>query len=472
MVLGVGLLVREAFSFWTGHPYDFEVWIRTGYEVAHGTNPYDGFWPAVPGVSFSFLSQTLTSAAYLPFWSGLLGGLYRFWEAVGGGNRFALYFLLKQPGILADIATAYLLCRLVQRWTSNGRAAAAVLSFWALFPYAIAITAIWGQFDSIVVMVLLALLYVRDPLERNLVNGVGIFVKWLTVIFLPLEFLRERGLRRLGVLVALAVPLVLTVTIFVIAGWSFSQVVPLATSQSSGDGLGMNLAFPLSLGAVVGALSSVPHFYTVIPYAWVPGVILAGVVAARWVRANEPRAELRAMLLIVSVFLLLRWGLYEQVHALPVLAGRPGRRGVPPWEACPPRLHDRAVGGFPPREQRPGTSVPRAGRFGGCGVHDGDRREQRLGVRSDGGPHVARVPDRGHADSMDPHPRAGRAVPPTVAARLATGTLSGGCDRAWHMRRPPHPASRRGVKTLERTPRCPPGLGIGEGSRERSGRKR
>ncbi len=335
MVLGVGLLVREAFSFWTGHPYDFEVWIRTGYEVAHGTNPYDGFWPAVLGVSFSFLSQTLTSAAYLPFWSGLLGGLYRFWEAVGGGNRFALYFLLKQPGILADIATAYLLCRLVQRWTSNGRAAAAVLSFWALFPYAIAITAIWGQFDSIVVMVLLALLYVRDPLERNLVNGVGIFVKWLTVIFLPLEFLRERGLRRLGVLVALAVPLVLTVTIFVIAGWSFSQVVPLATSQSSGDGLGMNLAFPLSLGAVVGALSSVPHFYTVIPYAWVPGVILAGVVAARWVRANEPRAELRAMLLIVSVFLLLRWGLYEQymlylfsLAALDVAAFHPGRRAL------------------------------------------------------------------------------------------------------------------------------------------------
>ncbi len=196
-VLVAGLLVREAFSFWTGHPYDFEVWIRTGYEVAHGTNPYNGFWPAVPGVSFSYFSTTLPAAAYLPFWSELLGGLYRVWEAVGDGNRFVLYFLLKQPGILADVASAYLLSRLAQRWTANARTALAVLSFWSFFPYAIVITAIWGQFDSIVVVVLLALLYARGPLERNLGIGLGILVKWLTVILLPLEVLRERGARRL-----------------------------------------------------------------------------------------------------------------------------------------------------------------------------------------------------------------------------------------------------------------------------------
>jgi hypothetical protein len=334
-ILAAGLLVREVFSFWTGHPYDFEVWIRTGYEVAHGTNPYNGFWPAVPGVSFAYLSQPLPAAAYLPFWPALLGGLYRLWEAVGGGNRFVLYFLLKQPGILADIATAYLLSRLVQRWTSDGRASMAVLSFWSFFPYAIVITAIWGQFDSIVVTVLLALLLARGPLERNLVNGFGIFVKWLTVIFLPLEFLRERGVRRLGVLGALAVPLGLTVAIFVGLGWSFGHVGALSTSQAHGGGLGMNLAFPLSLGAVVGPLSAVPYFYEVAPYAWVPGVVVAGFVAARWVRSNEPRAELRAMLLIVTVFLLLRWGLYEQymlylfsLAALDVAAFHPGRRAL------------------------------------------------------------------------------------------------------------------------------------------------
>ena len=333
VVLAAGLLVREAFSFWTGHPYDFEVWIRTGYEVAHGTNPYSNFWPAVPNVSFAYLSQTLPAAAYLPFWPALLGAIYRLWEAVGGGDRFALYFLLKQPGILADIATAYLLYRLVVRWTGDRRAAAAVLSFWAFFPYAIAISAIWGQFDSIVVVVLLALLFARSSLERNLVDGVGIFVKWLTVIFLPLEFLRERGPRRLAVVIALALAVVLTVGVFELAGWSFGHLGPLSTSQTHGGGLGMNYVFLLSLGAVSGPLSRVPFFYALLPYAWVPGVVIAGILAARWVRPDDPRAELRAMLLVVTVFLLLRWGLYEQymvylfsLVALDVAAFHPGRR--------------------------------------------------------------------------------------------------------------------------------------------------
>lgn len=334
-ILAAALLVREAFSFWTGHPYDFESWIRTGYEASHGTNPYSGFWPAVPGVSFAYLSQPLAAAAYLPFWSALLGALYGLWEAVGGGNRFVLYFLIKQPGILADVASAYLLFRLARRWTSDERVALTVLSFWSFFPYAIVITAIWGQFDSIVVMVLLAMLFVRDPLERNLLNGLGIFVKWLTVIFLPLELLREGGLRRIGVLGALALPLALTVAIFVGEGWSFSHLTALSTSQSHGGGLGMNLTFVLGLGAVVNTLSIVPYFYTVAPYAWVPGVILAGGVAARWVHANDPRSELRAMMLIVTVFLLLRWGLYEQymlylfsLAALDVATFHPGRRAL------------------------------------------------------------------------------------------------------------------------------------------------
>jgi hypothetical protein len=335
LLLGVGLLIREAFSFWTGHPYDFEVWIRTGYEVAHGANPYNGVWPAVPGVSISYYGQGLPAAAYLPFWSELLGGLYRLWEATGGGNRFYLYFLLKQPGILADVTTAYLLYRLVDRWTADGRAAGAVLTFWVFFPYAIVISAIWGQFDSIVVVILLALLFVRNPLERNLVYGLGIFVKWVTVIFLPLEILRERGFRRLWVLVALAVPLAATAAVFVASGWSFSHLGALSTSQSHGGGLGMNFAYVLSLGDFVNTLSQVPYFYEVVPYAWVPGVIVAGIVAAKWVRSNSPRAEVRAVLLLVTVFLLLRWGLYEQymvylfsLAALDIAAFNPGRRAL------------------------------------------------------------------------------------------------------------------------------------------------
>jgi len=332
-ILAAGFLLREAFSFWTGHPYDFESWVRTGYQVSLGANPYNGFLPAVPGVSFAYTSQSISAAAYPPFWPLILGGLYRLWDVVGGGNRFVLYFLLKQPVILADIASALLLYHLALRWTSDERAATGVLLFWSFFSYTIIISAIWGQFDSFMVLVLLALLWVGGAVQRDVLYGLGVFVKWLTVIFVPLEFLRERGFRRLGVVLVIAIPLALTAAAFLAAGWSLSTFTGVSTSQTHGGGLGMNFAFPLSLTGVVNVLSVVPDFYSVVQYVWIPGVIVAGWVASKWVAAGDPRSELRALMLVVTVFLLLRWGLEEQYMlylfapvALDVATFHPGRR--------------------------------------------------------------------------------------------------------------------------------------------------
>ena len=339
-ILLVGTLVREAFSFWTGHPFDFESWIRTGYVVAHGGNPYSAFWPPVPGASFESLNSNLTSAAYLPFWPELLAGLYLLWTAVGGGDRFVLYFLLKQPVILADVASAYLLYRLVLRYTGDGARARQVALFWSLFPYAITITAIWGQFDSIIVVLLLALFYARGAIERNLLLGLGIFVKWLTVIYLPLEFFRAKGLARATFLVALALAGGLTLLVFGLEGWSIAGfgtqgLASVALSQSQGGGLGMNYALILSLANVQSVLGQIPYFYRLAPYAWVPGILLGGWAAARWVGRGEPISEMRALLFVLVLFLLLRWGLYEQYFlylfgllALAVAVFRPGFRAL------------------------------------------------------------------------------------------------------------------------------------------------
>ncbi|HXW67043.1 MAG TPA: hypothetical protein VEL82_04100 [Thermoplasmata archaeon] len=332
LLLG-GLLLREAFSFWTGHPFDLEVWIRTGAAAARGVDPYSSFWPAVPGVSFAYLTQPITAAAYLPFWPALLGELYRLWEVVGSGDRFVLYFLLKQPPILADVATALLLGRLVMRWTQDSARTVQIVGFWSFFPYSIIITAIWGQFDSIEVVVVLALLFADSSLQRNVLYGIGIFVKWLTAIFLPLEILRERGARRLLFVVALALPAALTLAVFAAEGWAFTGLLATGTSQTHGGGLGMNYASLLDLPAVQTVLFRVPGFYTVAAYLWVPGIIVAGYVGAAGLRPSTPRGELRAMLLVVTTFLLLRWGVYEQymlylfsLLVLDVVVFHPGRR--------------------------------------------------------------------------------------------------------------------------------------------------
>jgi len=47
-----GLLIRELFAAWTGHPWDLEVWVRVGKHVALGGNPYTILHPD-PMLSFS-----------------------------------------------------------------------------------------------------------------------------------------------------------------------------------------------------------------------------------------------------------------------------------------------------------------------------------------------------------------------------------------------------------------------------------
>ncbi len=334
-LLAVGLVVREALSFWTGHPYDLESFLRTGFVVAHGADPYVALAPPVPGVSFGYLNAGIALASYPPFWPELLGGIYRFWEDLGAGNRFVLYFLLKQPGIAADLGTAYLLWRIARRAGAALGTALGALGFWSLFPYAIAISAVWGQFDAILVMVVLLGVEARTALERNLLYGVGILVKWLTVVFLPLSVFRERRRTRLSVLAAAGLVGGLGILPFVFQGWSLTEFLTLTRNVSHGNNWGMNYVFLLTYQPVASTLGTVPGLYSALGFAWVPAAVVAGYVAARWVRSGGVSAEVRALLFVLAAVLLVRWGLYEQyflyLFALLVLdlaVAHPGRRGL------------------------------------------------------------------------------------------------------------------------------------------------
>ncbi|MCI4320852.1 MAG: hypothetical protein L3K05_00900 [Thermoplasmata archaeon] len=319
VVLFVGLAIREAFSFWTGHPYDLEVWIRTGHAAAGGASPYAQAWPAVPGVSFGYTNQPLYSAAYLPFWPDIFGGSYLVWEHIGGGNRFVLYFLLKQGPIAGDLAVAGLLYRYVLRETGDVRAALSAMSFWAFFPYDIAITAIWGQLDSVTTVLILAVLLAEEARAgwRSMVWGVGTFVKWITVVFLPLEFFRNRGLQRLWPLVGLGVTGALTLVAFDVPHWPISILLPSTTSSSAGGGGGMNYAQLANLWFLAEPLNANSGVTWVLSRLWIPAVVAAGWYAARWFRIPDSGRTLRALLFVLTTLLLFRWGLYEQYMLYP-----------------------------------------------------------------------------------------------------------------------------------------------------------
>src|SRR5439155_1400849 len=88
-------------------------------EFASRPGPTLAFLPPVPGLSFAFLNQRLGGVGYLPLWPLIVAGLYRVYAALPGGSRFVLYFLLKQPPILADVLLGYCIQRSIVRWSGN-----------------------------------------------------------------------------------------------------------------------------------------------------------------------------------------------------------------------------------------------------------------------------------------------------------------------------------------------------------------
>src|SRR3989442_344140 len=82
----IGLAAREIFAPFTGHPFDFELWIHLGYYVSKGYDPYTVTNP-IPGLSFPG-AKPIQSIGYPPLWAFFQAGLYTIYSVAGINNRF------------------------------------------------------------------------------------------------------------------------------------------------------------------------------------------------------------------------------------------------------------------------------------------------------------------------------------------------------------------------------------------------
>lgn len=315
-ILVLGVLVREAFSFWTGHPFDFEVWVRTGYWVVKGYSPYAPL-PFAPGTSFAndFGNGLNAAIGYLPFWPLLLGGIYLLYTVVGGGNPLVYYFLIKQPIIFADVALGFLLFVYLER--QNSGLAKKVLSLWVFSPVTILVSAIWGTFDSMAMLCVLAALLAPAGRSRSVWGGVATAVKSIPVVFtLPLSLSGTR--RATNLAVAIGIPVVFTVLAVTLAGWPMTgqQYTVLTTLANTLHVYG----FPLSLWGTwvyLNTIGLIPNdvFLNVVnwgAYLWIPAVIVASLAVRRWYGFDTDRAVVQSLLVITLTFLLVRAQVNEQ----------------------------------------------------------------------------------------------------------------------------------------------------------------
>ena len=314
-----GILVREFFSFWTGHPTDFELWVRLGYWMNHGGNPY-GVLPAVPGLSFSTAFSYLTgpTIAYLPFWPLVTGGIYAFYSLLGVSNRFLYYFLLKQPIIFGDVLLAYLLYRYASS-RKNGSAAGWVLSFWLFSPFTIILSAIWGMFDSLAMAFVFMSILATNRAGKSIWSGLATFAKSIPIIYTAPLTVRNRKDVWATVL-ALITPTVLSIVTFAVMGWPISTISASLESAAAKGWWSMSfwdLAFYLNFLGAFPTLSRID--YTILGLIWIPAIIIFTIIGYKRYRADTDYGLIQVLIIVTLTFLIFKARVAEQ-YAIYLLA--------------------------------------------------------------------------------------------------------------------------------------------------------
>jgi len=303
-----GTLIRFLLAPFTEQRWDNYVYRLMGaYVFGYGINPL------FPERGCSCLP--ILNYSYPPVWLGFILPLFRFWQLTTGfqfpasadslwaggissNNIFQAYrsfvppnlplldMLFKTPIILADTGIGYLI------WLLGGKSRRMVklsLLGWMLNPYAITISAVWGEFDSIAILFLLLSIYY---MTKNRISwsgfwlGLGAATKIFPGLILPglLIFLlfNRRGQipKYLGIFSATTAAAFSSLIVF---PYPLEYIGRLLTGRASPSFYGVTQFTGLSWMIVFNALSpppQLPFFLILLP------VTLGSVLAAYWKKLN------------------------------------------------------------------------------------------------------------------------------------------------------------------------------------------
>ena len=171
IVLAIGLLIRLGAAALPGFGIDLGTFQFWSVRLAE-----QGPWNFYSG---DFLSDWTPGYLYVLWFIGGLDSLFAF-----SGDLF--WYILKLPSIAADLASAYLLYRILEGQKHGIRVGAAAL--YLLHPVILLVGPVWGQVDSILAFFLLLTVYYLArgrTLVAAVVYTVGFLVKPLAIGALP-----------------------------------------------------------------------------------------------------------------------------------------------------------------------------------------------------------------------------------------------------------------------------------------------
>jgi len=289
----VGFLIFELLlSVWTGHPYDMEVWFKTGEWMNQGINIY------LPPHHIGY-------APLWALWCGVANIFYNFF-----GNNYELWrIIIKLPIIIGHLILALIVGKFAESrfGPKTGRKIFLILLTWSFFIYS---GAIWGQINAIsALLTFLAFYAVTSHRTKTsaVLLGLAITLKTYPIITLPAFFafiLRNRGKKESGkfVLLACAVPILFTLSIFAIFQWDivyFLRTIFFSTPVFESDLLQFNVGCmnAWSFIALLG-IDIVPLWH--LRQLWIP---IIGLGAFFWIRKTK-LSEKDLTLSIISFYIL------------------------------------------------------------------------------------------------------------------------------------------------------------------------
>lgn len=188
----------------TFHWWEAQTWVNVGYDLYTGVNPYTHF-VQLSNLKFGLYYEYW---AYLPLWMIFL---YPFYLLIAPFHTpfmppgrpstnfpFLVSFVLKLPIFLLDILCGLLIYKIVLLYGDKSKAKKGVY-LWLTNPLIIFISAIWGHFETLPILLTLMALYfflVNKPSLSAISLGLGVTAKLYPAYLLPIYsiyLLKEKG---------------------------------------------------------------------------------------------------------------------------------------------------------------------------------------------------------------------------------------------------------------------------------------
>jgi hypothetical protein len=254
-----------------------QIFYVVGNAVSKGFTPYGIFYPSSIFNSPNFFEE-ISGIGYPPPWGFFLGIVYTFvYEPTK--NIYAYNLAIKIPSILSNIALAFIVERIAIREGLRKITTSGIFLFFLFNPLTIYISAIWGQFDSLVILTcIMSLVFLTNKkiILSSLLFAISVSLKIIPFVLLPAMILfikRNHGLKQISefILPFAFFSLILTYIPFAIFNWDFNIIRANLDVHFVRAG-----CFTLfNIFDLIYNIEFLPKKLEFLGFLWIPGLLLA-----------------------------------------------------------------------------------------------------------------------------------------------------------------------------------------------------